>query len=104
MRYQQHDGSNASTSMSPPSGQGGIRTHGTREGPPVFKTGAFNRSATCPNARAITVADRARVKKIAPRASRRHRQPRRTLSCLIVHPSPQVANALETRTCRARSS
>ena len=29
-------------------GQGGIRTHGTREGPPVFKTGAFNRSATCP--------------------------------------------------------
>ena len=30
------------------SGQGGIRTHETREGPPVFKTGAFNRSATCP--------------------------------------------------------
>ena len=29
-------------------GQGGIRTHETREGPPVFKTGAFNRSATCP--------------------------------------------------------
>lgn len=29
-------------------GQGGIRTHETREGPPVFKTGAFNHSATCP--------------------------------------------------------
>ena len=33
------------------SGQGGIRTHETREGPPVFKTGAFNRSATCPRRR-----------------------------------------------------
>jgi hypothetical protein len=32
-------------------GQGGIRTHETREGPPVFKTGAFNHSATCPVAR-----------------------------------------------------
>jgi hypothetical protein len=30
------------------SGQGGIRTHETREGPPVFKTGSFNRSDTCP--------------------------------------------------------
>jgi hypothetical protein len=29
-------------------GEGGIRTHGTREGTPVFKTGAFNRSATSP--------------------------------------------------------
>ena len=32
-------------------GQGGIRTHETREGLPVFKTGAFNHSATCPYAR-----------------------------------------------------
>jgi hypothetical protein len=31
-------------------GQGGIRTHETREGLPVFKTGAFNRTATCPGA------------------------------------------------------
>ena len=31
-------------------GQGGIRTHETREGLPVFKTGAFNHSATCPEA------------------------------------------------------
>ena len=29
-------------------GEGGIRTHGAREGTPVFKTGAFNRSATSP--------------------------------------------------------
>ena len=30
------------------SGGGGIRTPDTREGMPVFKTGAFNRSATPP--------------------------------------------------------
>jgi hypothetical protein len=29
-------------------GEGGIRTHGPRKGTPVFKTGAFNRSATSP--------------------------------------------------------
>src|SRR6185437_6955261 len=29
-------------------GEGGIRTHEPREGPPVFKTGAINRSATSP--------------------------------------------------------
>ena len=29
-------------------GQGGIRTHGGVTPTPVFKTGAFNRSATCP--------------------------------------------------------
>ena len=29
-------------------GQGGIRTHGGLAPSPVFKTGAFNRSATCP--------------------------------------------------------
>ena len=29
-------------------GEGEIRTHEPREGPPVFKTGAFNRSATSP--------------------------------------------------------
>src|SRR5262249_2584619 len=27
---------------------GGIRTHGTREGPPIFKTGPFNHSGTPP--------------------------------------------------------
>ena len=31
-------------------GRGGIRTHGTLAGTPVFKTGALNRSATLPNA------------------------------------------------------
>ncbi len=30
-------------------GEGEIRTHEPRKGPPVFKTGAFNRSATSPN-------------------------------------------------------
>ncbi len=29
-------------------GEGGIRTHEPREGSPVFKTGAINRSATSP--------------------------------------------------------
>jgi hypothetical protein len=29
-------------------GEGEIRTHEPRKGPPVFKTGAFNRSATSP--------------------------------------------------------
>jgi hypothetical protein len=31
-------------------GRGGIRTHGTLAGTPVFKTGALNHSATLPNA------------------------------------------------------
>ena len=39
-------------------GQGGIRTHETREGLPVFKTGAFNRSATCPGDRRIRSVNR----------------------------------------------
>ena len=30
-------------------GEGGIRTHEGRKSLPVFKTGAFNRSATSPN-------------------------------------------------------
>jgi hypothetical protein len=30
-------------------GRGGIRTHGTLAGTPVFKTGALNHSATLPN-------------------------------------------------------
>jgi hypothetical protein len=32
-------------------GEGEIRTHEPREGPPVFKTGAINRSATSPGPR-----------------------------------------------------
>ena len=32
-------------------GEGEIRTHGPREGTPVFKTGAINRSATSPEDR-----------------------------------------------------
>ena len=31
-------------------GEGGIRTHGTRKGTAVFKTAAFDHSATSPNA------------------------------------------------------
>ena len=34
----------------PPHGQGGIRTHGTVSGTPVFETGSFNRSDTRPHA------------------------------------------------------
>ena len=30
-------------------GEGGIRTHGTREGTPVFETGLFDHSSTSPN-------------------------------------------------------
>src|SRR3954466_8575289 len=32
-------------------GQGGIRTHDTREGIPVFETGSFSHSDTCPQLR-----------------------------------------------------
>jgi hypothetical protein len=35
-------------------GEGGIRTHGPREGTPVFKTGAINRSATSPHVNSKT--------------------------------------------------
>src|SRR5207249_6312857 len=35
------------------SGQGGIRTHGTLAGTPVFETGRFNRSRTCPTPRRV---------------------------------------------------
>src|SRR5256885_2115861 len=40
-------------------GQGGIRTHGTLAGTPVFETGRFNRSRTCPltTGEQITVTD-----------------------------------------------
>ena len=34
-------------------GQGGIRTHGTLAGTPVFETGRFNRSRTCPTPRRV---------------------------------------------------
>ena len=34
-------------------GEGGIRTHGTLSRTPVFKTGAFNRSATSPRISAV---------------------------------------------------
>ena len=36
-------------------GQGGIRTHEGLAPLPVFKTGAFNRSATCPLGHAASV-------------------------------------------------
>src|SRR5215210_4066584 len=38
----------ADVAVRAPSGQGEIRTHGTLAGTPVFETGAFNHSATCP--------------------------------------------------------
>ena len=39
-------------------GEGEIRTHEPRKGPPVFKTGAFNRSATSPMGRAGILPDK----------------------------------------------
>jgi hypothetical protein len=36
-------------SVRSPGGEGGIRTHDPLAGTPVFKTGAFNRSATSPS-------------------------------------------------------
>jgi hypothetical protein len=40
----------------PPGGRGGIRTHGTLAGTPVFKTGAFNHSATRPSVGCLRLA------------------------------------------------
>src|ERR1700676_5441178 len=37
-------------------GRGGIRTHGTLAGTPVFKTGALNRSATLPSSKSSDLA------------------------------------------------
>src|SRR5437764_15219451 len=42
-------------------GQGEIRTHETLASPPVFETGAFNHSATCPRRRKATEARRRMV-------------------------------------------
>jgi hypothetical protein len=39
-------------------GRGGIRTHGTLAGTPVFKTGALNHSATLPAQELRALADR----------------------------------------------
>ena len=39
-------------------GRGGIRTHGTLAGTPVFKTGALNHSATLPTLRYQALSDR----------------------------------------------
>ena len=36
-------------------GEGGIRTHDTRKGIPLFESGAFNHSATSPRARLYPV-------------------------------------------------
>ncbi len=36
------------TLIAPSGGEGGIRTHGTDKGPLVFKTSAFDHSATSP--------------------------------------------------------
>ena len=52
-------------------GQGGIRTHETLARPPVFKTGAFNRSATCPGVD-IIVTGTTRHRKIARDTLWRH--------------------------------
>ena len=39
----------STTELRPPGGEGGIRTLDTLARMPVFKTGAFNHSATSPN-------------------------------------------------------
>ena len=44
-------------------GRGGIRTHGTLAGTPVFKTGALNHSATLPFPDASGLAKRAGMRK-----------------------------------------
>jgi hypothetical protein len=64
-------------------GWGGIRTHEGREPLPVFKTGAFNRSATHPRAYATDVTwasasfNRARREERVRRHRRRARRPGR---------------------------
>ena len=63
---------NASCVKDERSGQGGIRTHETREGPPVFKTGSFNHSDTCPAATVARCRATGRVWKIAWCAIRRY--------------------------------
>src|SRR5882757_9330204 len=64
-------------------GRGGIRTHGTLAGTPVFKTGALNHSATLPNANLMRegVADCKR--RLGPRAHEGGRPTRATI------PSPR---------------
>jgi hypothetical protein len=51
-RYEAYGAYNAShrtdLQAQPLGGRGGIRTHGTLAGTPVFKTGALNHSATLP--------------------------------------------------------
>ncbi len=63
----------ANSAKSENGGEGGIRTHGTLARTPVFKTGAFNHSATSPDADAPPV----------PRCGR--------YKCLMGH-SPQFFN------------
>src|SRR5690606_27618369 len=46
--WRQKSTEDGSTALSPDGGGSGIRTHGGRESSPVFKTGAFNRSAIPP--------------------------------------------------------
>lgn len=65
-------------------GGGGIRTRDTPKGIPVFKTGAFNRSATPPVPGVRTVASYPRfvgnawaVGELAAAVPRPHREPRR---------------------------
>ncbi len=55
------------------SGQGGIRTHDTVAGMPVFETGAFNHSATCPGTDSQRNAESIQTLKISLAAGRSQR-------------------------------
>src|ERR1700688_4252891 len=77
-------------------GRGGIRTHGTLAGTPVFKTGALNHSATLPSPETSDLAGvgrRGKCRLPAPIAefsfSARHRVPRPRDTPIWKQPSPR---------------
>src|SRR5882757_453913 len=53
-------------------GEGEIRTHEPRKGPPVFKTGAFNRSATSPAGCGAILPDKIHLRPAAKPLNRGH--------------------------------
>jgi hypothetical protein len=75
-------------------GRGGIRTHGTLAGTPVFKTGALNRSATLPSLEFSDLAGAcARGKDQSPGKCRDRRR-----NCLV----RQVPSARRPEHCNGR--
>ncbi len=66
-------------------GAGEIRTHETLSGPPVFKTGAFNHSATTPTAPNLAIGPRVGQRYMQRRMDRRmaRRMARRTVVPLV---------------------